>query len=559
MAYDLRLNFSVVGAPGNAPIGILGFQPPSPATVPATNPNPLNANYARQESATNNYQQLGGVPYRYEIGQYEITAEQYVAFLNKVDPLGRNPVQPWSGTKLWVDSFSPVNNPFSGQINRIENARPGEHYQLAAEFWRNKPLVNGNMFHLAYFANSLFNGATLAVDRSSQLSPLGFAVDLNTRFVELSAEIHDGMYNLEDYLYPFFHRQSIYGYALPSQNEWIKAAYFAPQTTDNGTNYYYFPTLSNQEPTPLTTTANSSGAATVDELGRVIAANLQPGVSYSNTAKQVFWQPPYAPGTATSANVVDVGASATPSAWLTFDQGGNVVEYTDTAVPVVAGPGNNPNNLPVFVKVHGGIADAEIYQLWLTSTGTSSPYGQDLGATNTQGGGRFSFLANPDQDPLIGPSAGLKPSSFFDVPAGFAPVYRQDSLTSFDTFYTANISEAITTDQAPGTSYVFLGASFDQTADAAAAKAVYRFYYQPTGTHFYTINAAEASLVKQMAGYSYEGIGFTAFDPGVGQTDFRRFYNANTQAHAFSAAAADVEFFTSRGYSIEGNAWSAVL
>ena len=376
MAYDLRLNFSVVGAPGNASVGILGFQPPSTATVPATNPNPLTGNYALEETATNNYQQLGGVPYRYEIGQYEITAAQYVAFLNKVDPTGLNSVQPWTGTNLWVDAFSPVNNPFSGQINYLVNARPGQHYQLAAEFWRDKPLVNGNMFHLAYFANSLFNGATLALDRSSQLSPLGFAVDITTRFVELSVEIHGGMYSLKDYLYPFFHRQSIYGYALPSQDEWIKAAYYSPQVTDNGTNYYYFPTVSNREPTPLTTAASSSGAATVDELGRVITASLQPGVSYSNTAQQVLWQPPYAPGTAPSANVVDVGASASPSPWLTYDQGGNVVEYTDTAAPVVAGPGNNPNNLPAFVKVHGGIADAELYQLWLTSTGTAAPTGK---------------------------------------------------------------------------------------------------------------------------------------------------------------------------------------
>lgn len=559
MAYDLRLDFSVIAAPGNASVGILGFQPPSPATVPAANPNPLTDNYAREENATNNYQQLGAVPYRYEIGQYEITAPQYVAFLNKVDPLGRNPVQPWTGTKLWVDPFSPVNNPFSGQINYVVNARSGQHYQLAAEFWRDKPLVNGNMFQLAYFTNSLFNGTTLAVNRSRQLSPLGFEVDLVTRFIELSTNIHTGMYDLSDYLYPFFHRQSIYGYALPSQDEWIKAAYYAPQVTDNGTNYYYYPTISNQEPTPLTTTASSSGAATVDELGRVISVNLQPGVSYSNTAKQVFWQPPYAPGAVPGANVVDVGASATPSPWLTYDQGGNVVEYTDTSVPVVPGPGNNPNNLPAFVKVHGGIADAEIYQLWLTSTGTSSPYGQDLGATNTQGGGRFSYLADPDQDPLIGPSAGLQPSPLFDVPVGFAPVYRQDSLSSLDTFYTANISEAITTDQAPGTTYLFLGASFDQTANAPAAKDVYRFFYQPTSTHFYTINAAEASLVNQTAGYIYEGIGFTAFDPGVGQVDFRRFYNTTTGAHAFSAASADVEFFTSRGYMIEGDAWSAVL
>lgn len=559
MAYDLRLNFSVVSAPGNSSIGILGFQSPSASTVPASNPNPLSSDYARNEGAIGNYQLLGGVPYRYEIGQLEITASQYVTFLNKVDPLGLNPVQPWTGTKLWLDTFSPVENPFSGQINYVVNAKPGEHYQLAADYWRNKPLVNGNMFQLAYFANSLYNGRTLAVDRSNQRSPLGYDVQTTSRYVELSPEISSGMYNLKDYTFPFFARQSLYGYALPSQNEWIKAAYYAPQPTGNGTNYFYYPTVSNSEPTPLSTSSSTGSPATVDALGRVIASNLQPGVSYSNTASQVFWQPPYAPGRATSANVVDVGASSTPSPWLTYDQGGNVVEYTDTAVPVVAGLNSNPNNLPAFVKVHGGIADAGIYQLWLTSTGTSSPYGQDLGATNTQGGGRFAYLADPAVDPLIGPLAGQTASAIFNAPAGVAPVYRQDSLSSLDTFYTANISEAITTDQARGSTYLFLGASFDQQPTSGSAKPVYRFFYQPTSTHFYTINQAEAAIVNTTSGYAYEGIGFIAFDPGVGATDFRRFYNPATQAHAFSAAPADIEFFTSRGYVVEGLAWSAVV
>ena len=84
------------------------------------------------------------------------------------------------------------------------------------------------MFHLAYFTNSLYNGSTLGVDRSVKTSPLGFNVQTSTRYVELSTSIRDGMYNLNDYIYPFFHRQSLYGYALPSQDEWIKSAYYLP-------------------------------------------------------------------------------------------------------------------------------------------------------------------------------------------------------------------------------------------------------------------------------------------------------------------------------------------
>ncbi len=175
------------------------------------------------------YQNIGGVPYVYGIGQTEITAGQYVTFLNKVDPNGQNPVQPYTGVTLWVNAFSPVLNPFSGEINLVNNATPGTHYQLAASYWANKPLVNGNMFDFAYFVNSLYNGTTVAVDNGQAKSPLGFPVHLQTRYVNLSTNISTGMYDLQDSSYPFFQRLNTSGYVIPSENEWVKAAYYSPR------------------------------------------------------------------------------------------------------------------------------------------------------------------------------------------------------------------------------------------------------------------------------------------------------------------------------------------
>ena len=316
--YDIAIPFSYVGSPGNAPVPINGFTPPSSDTVPAKGPNP----------DVFEYQNIGGVAYNYAIGQTEITAGQYVAFLNKVDPNGDNPVQPFTGVRLWVDAFSPVLNPFSGEINRVVNAQPGTHYQLAASFWSDKPLVNGNLFHFAYFVNSLYNGSTVAIDNHHAKSPLGFKVQLQTRYVSLSTNISTGMYDLQDSSYALFQRLNTSGYVIPSDNEWVKAAYFSPFATGNGTNYYYYPTVSNEPPTPLQTT---SPVPTVDALGNVIESNLASGVAYSNYNQSVVWQPPY--DTLTSdqgANVVNVGQDHTPGCWLTYDQGGNVVEYTDT-------------------------------------------------------------------------------------------------------------------------------------------------------------------------------------------------------------------------------------
>ena len=538
--YDIAIHFSYVGSPGNSSVAINGFVPPSTATVPAKVPN------------SGAYQRIGGVPYVYGIGQTEITAGQYVTFLNKVDPDGDNPVQPFTGTQLWTNAFSPVLNPFSGEINLVANAAPGTHYQLAASYWGDKPLVNGNMFDFAYFVNSLYNGSTVAVDNRRSTSPLGMHVHLQTRYVKLSTNISTGMYDLQDSSYPFFQRLNTSGYVIPSENEWVKAAYYSPFATGNGTHYYYYPTVSDTPPTSLQT---GGSQPTVDSLGNVIAANLVRGVAYSNYNQTVIWQPPYAPQSSSSGpNVINVGEDRTPSPWLTYDQGGNAVEYTDTVATPVAGTAN-PHDLPVFVKVHGGIANAMTYQLWLTATGTSDPYGQDLGQTDTQGGARFGFVPSAKAQKLIRGSKGVSSSTLAKPLTSTGLVYRLDNLNTLDTFYTADLTKAISLANDHST-YVFLGASFKQSADAGA-KPVYGFLNTTNRTQFYTIDPAEAAIVSANPQFSSEGIVFSALPPNVGSTNFRQFFNPETGAYAYSAANADVQFFTSRGYTFDGYAWSA--
>jgi hypothetical protein len=541
-AYDIAIRFTYVGAPGNASIAVNGFTPPTSETVPA---DPHTA-------GGSSYQNIGGVPYVYAIGQTEITAGQYVAFLNKVDPEGENPVQPVTGVKLWENAFSPVLNPFSGQINLVDNARPGTHYRLAAPYWADKPLVNANMFHFAYFANSLYNGETAAIDNHRGRSPIdGRPVKLQTRFVNLSTQITTGMYDLGDSSTPFFHRLDTSGYVIPSQNEWIKAAYYSPRVTSNGTHYYYYPTISNSPPTPLQT---GGSAPTVDGLGNVIRSNLVPGTAYSNMERDVNWQPPYAPAShGNGANVVSVGQDRTPSPWLTFDQGGNVVEYTDTAATPPEGfP--NPQGVPAFVKVHGGIANAAIYQLWLTSTGTSDPYGQVSGQTDTQGGARFGYVPNLKADRGIRTSRQARASAVASPLASDGLVYRLDNLKTLNTFYTTDLALAARLANDP-TTYVLLGASFDQPPRAASTP-VYGLLNTVNRTQFYTTDPKEAAAMATNPDYASEGVVFYALPPNVGATNFRRFYNAETAAYAYSAADADVQFFTSRGYTIQGHAWS---
>ena len=60
-----------------------------------------------------------------------------------------------------------------------------------------------------------------------------------------------------------------------------------------------------------------------------------------------------------------VGQARTTSPWGTLDQGGNVVEWTDTITPPPSGRGGGR----IWRRLHGGIANAPVYQLWLSAVG----------------------------------------------------------------------------------------------------------------------------------------------------------------------------------------------
>ena len=83
--YDVKLSFAKVGMAGNAGVAIRGFIPPTRATIPADPLNPPAVAPVDLDTTSEllfNYQVVGGVPYEYEIGQFEITVDQYCAFLN---------------------------------------------------------------------------------------------------------------------------------------------------------------------------------------------------------------------------------------------------------------------------------------------------------------------------------------------------------------------------------------------------------------------------------------------------------------------------------------------
>ena len=320
-------------------------------------------------------------------------------------------------------------------------------------------MING--FQFAYFINYLINGGVVLQKRSKRKSPLRFDVDATDRYYQFSELIDTVSYDLSDSNYVFLALQNVDGQFFPSQDEWIKAAYYAGEETGKGTNYFYFPTVSNQAPIPLFTeegknqnlakgeAADSPFAqVNVSNTGEVQAEDLESIITenqgYSNYDFGVFWQPWYAPAGKTygNANVTDVGGSDSPSPWLAYDMGGNVVEYTDTIAGALDIPdlSENLQQLPVGFRAHGGIANATGYQLWITATGAGDPYGQIIGSAYEYGGARLSFLGD---DKSKRSAKHLRLSSRADVITGQNVVTRADSISTLDTHYSSSLGETI--------------------------------------------------------------------------------------------------------------------
>ncbi len=343
-----------VGDPGNAALPIDNFNP--------TFPTPKAAD-----------EFVGAVAYEYEIGRFEVTVAQYVQFLNAVDPEGSNARQ------LWDPLMDPSTNPKYGSVRRVSDAPVGDHFRVAFPVWENKPIGFIDFFRAARFINALHNGK-----HSREVGADG-AVHYHCEF---SPQTETGAYDLrnQNTFGSYATRGVVEGFVLPSQDEWIKAAYYTPVLTPAGRHYWRYPERTDETPT----------AATCDPCGHVTNASTQPLACYNDIAN---WCPASCANGETSTcpdavfvgNLVGVGECHSPSPWGTFDQGGNVVEWTDTVVPPIAGA-PNPQGMPIWRQMHGGISAAGAWQLWMSATGASDPYSQVLGNTRAFGGFRVALL-----------------------------------------------------------------------------------------------------------------------------------------------------------------------
>lgn len=107
-----------------------------------------------------------------------------------------------------------------------------------------------------------------------------------------------------------------------------------------------------------------------------------------------------------------------------------------------------------------------------------------------------------------------------DMEPGRAPVYRFFNKANTSHFYTISAAEADMVKSKYPATFAFDGVGFEaytQTSDWGGVMQVHRFYNMNNGSHFFTISPTEKAIVQiQYRGtYRYEGIAFYAIPYGV--------------------------------------------
>jgi formylglycine-generating enzyme required for sulfatase activity len=229
---------------------------------------------------------FGAVDYAYRIGKYEVTAGQYTAFLNAVAATDTYGLY---DSRMWSPSYDGCKIQQSGSS--------GSYTYSVASDWADRPVNYVSLWDAARFANWLHNG-------------------------QGDGDTETGAYiNIGDQ--DNFARQSGAIFFVPTEDEWYKAAYY---DGDSGA-YYDYPTGSNSAPGYVNNSGNLSGTGTA-----FIEGGIDPGnyATYDGDSGMDGIGSPYY-----RTKVGEWENSESP--YGTFDQGGNVWEWNETAIGLLRG------------------------------------------------------------------------------------------------------------------------------------------------------------------------------------------------------------------------------
>ncbi len=214
---QVTFDWATVGNPGNAPDTLVMNKPNG--TLPG--------------DGTSGY---GSVGYTYRISKQDVTNNQYVEFLNKVDPDGTNNL-------LYINNMSSVTisglsyPAFSGGIDRNLAAAAGSRYSVKSG-QSNYPVVQINWSRAARFVNWLANGQGAGGTESGVYDMSVFS---GNSFATPPSRAPEA---------------TIF---LPGENEWYKAAYYDPTKGASG-GYWQYGTRSDTPPASVAPPGTSNSA-----------------------------------------------------------------------------------------------------------------------------------------------------------------------------------------------------------------------------------------------------------------------------------------------------------
>jgi formylglycine-generating enzyme required for sulfatase activity len=236
------------------------------------------------DTATGNI--YGAVPYSYNIGKYDVTLGQYVQFLNAVAA---------------TDTYACYNANMAGSSGAFpfgiaQNGTPGTYsYSVtgANPQAANMPVYEESWGDAARFCNWLQNGQKTGAEGNGTTeigSYLMSGATTDAALMAVASPAHSG--------------SGAPQYFIPSENDWYKAAYYKSVGTNAG--YWTYPTQSNSVP------SNSL----------VLAGTNNNDANFYNNAY-----------TDSTNYLTPVGTFvASPSPYGTFDQGGELWQWNETAV-----------------------------------------------------------------------------------------------------------------------------------------------------------------------------------------------------------------------------------
>ena len=205
----------------------------------------------------------GSVDHAYRIGKFEVTLNQYSAFLNSVAT-----VPTASSISNLYNKDMAGDKVIGGTISRTGSGTAGSPYAYAPIGNGDRPVPWVTWFDAARMANWLHNGGTS------------------------TSSTETGAYTLNGATEGIIPRNQAATWWIPRESEWYKASYYDPTLNNGAGGYYAFPTKSNLQPVDEPNPPGAANSANYNSR-RKEGDKLTVVGAYTGSASRIRLRPSY--------------------------------------------------------------------------------------------------------------------------------------------------------------------------------------------------------------------------------------------------------------------------